>query len=201
MDRLQKAVERLGRHMSERARTRQQRSSTVAAPATPAATSTPTATTPGQLALLPPSEVTTQGLPQSLFGPMVGPRRVYLQHQLIWLPPGNDKGLYSGPQLGRDDRAVWLQLVAWADEHGHVDCSALSTLKALGWGRSRHDLLRLRACLERLQATALRVRIRSGAMTTHSLVLHCDWQPSRGGYSGRWQIQIDAKLAARFRLT
>lgn len=184
MDRLQDAVNRLGRSIAERTGQRFESTQHISPVG-------------GQLALGLPGNSPKR--PGWLFEPGAESPRVYLNARPVRLP-AHEQALYSGPQLRSDDRAVWLQLVQWRCLTGkdRLEFSSLSFLKALGWGHSRHDVLRLRTCLERLLATALRLREDHHMSSTRSLVHYCAWRRSPGGQSGRWQVWLDAELATRF---
>lgn len=185
MDRLQDAVNRLGRSIAERSgqglTTGQQ----------------PVSQVNGQLAL--GLSGSRSKRPGWLFEPGAESPRAYLSARPVRLPT-HEQALYSGPQLRSDDRAVWLQLVQWRCLTGkdRLEFSSLSFLKALGWGHSRHDVLRLRTCLERLLATALRLHEDQQVQHTRSLIHYCEWRRSPGGQSGRWRVWLDAELATRF---
>ena len=179
MDRLQEAVNRLGRSISERTG------------------HLPNADTKRQASLpLDAKPSTRRGL---LFEPGVEPHRAFVHAQAVWLP-SRQQAFYSGPQLRSDDRAVWLQLVLWRQisTKDPLEFASLSFLKELGWGHSRQDLQRLHICLERLQATSVRIREGKHAALSRSLLKQCEWRSSPGGQSGRWKVWLDGELAKHF---
>lgn len=134
-----------------------------------------------------------------LFEPGNRLHRPYLQAQVVYLP-SRQQAVYSGPQLGSDDKAVWLQLLHWWQVTGQdqLEFSSLSFLKTLGWGQTRHDMQHLRICLERLQASCLRIKKGPDMAIAYSLLQRCEWRRSPSGQSGRWKIVLEAELVPHF---
>ena len=179
MDRLQQAVDRLGRSISERSG------------------HLPDVPAKAQAAL--PLDAKPSPRRGLLFEPGVEPHRAYLQALPVWLP-SRQQAFYSGPKLHGDDRAVWMQLVSWRQISGKnpLEFASLSFLKELGWGHTRQDQQRLRICLERLQATSLRLREGKNMAFNRSMLQTCEWRSTPGGQSGRWKVWLDVELARHF---
>jgi hypothetical protein len=133
----------------------------------------------------------------ALFNTDTAKRRSYLKGVPI-LVEGIGRIIYRGQELRADDRAVWRQLVERARRqpgHPWLDFSARSILKAMGWGGSACDRARLRDCLERMQATVLRIPGATPETTVQvSLIDKCEWLPSRSGKTGRWRVWIEPQL-------
>ena len=108
---------------------------------------------------------------------------------------------YRGEELRQDDLDVWLQLLHLARQQPlgeWVEFTAYGMLKALGWPNTGPNYQRLRACLSRLQATALRIQSRRlGRWMILSLVKECR-RTDENGQSGRWRVQVCKEMCQLF---
>jgi len=128
-------------------------------------------------------------------------QRLYLKDALLHVP-GVGKVNYRGQELRNDDWAVWSQLIDRVQKQPQQDWVAFSPrslLKALGWGIGKYDHERLRACLERMQATVLRLPGKyPDSLLSMSLISQCQWLPSPKGHSGCWRIKIESEIRVLF---
>jgi hypothetical protein len=135
----------------------------------------------------------------NLFNHDSGKHRTYLKGVPV-IVQGIGRITYRGQELRADDRAVWRQLLERARRKPRepwIDFSVRSMLRAMGWGGSSHDRARLRECLERMQATVLRIPGKISETTVQvSLIDKCEWLPSASGKTGRWRVWIEPQLRA-----
>lgn len=134
--------------------------------------------------------------PAPLFASGVPLQRDYLQSATLSLP-GVGPLIYQGQQLAADDHAVWRALLRRA-AHTQTDLlvfPSLGILRAMGWGQSRRDRLRLRQCLERLQAAWVR---QPHGGTNLPLLLGCQWQTLPSGRSDRWRVRLSPAIHQLF---
>ena len=115
------------------------------------------------------------------------PRLYYKSHKTIQTISGYVI-TYRGEELRQDDEDVYLQLVHLARNHPlgeRVEFAAYGLLKELNWAKSSEGYERLRATLDRLQGTSLRIASQN---------------PGEGGYQGAlirkfaWKDDGDAPL-------
>lgn len=128
-------------------------------------------------------------------------QRIYLKGESFAIP-GIGAVSYRGQELRGDDWAVWSQIVALAKrsaEANWISFSPFTLLKNLRWSNSRYDRMRLRACLERMQATVLRLPGKyPNSLISLSLIERCEWIPSPKGRSGCWRVKLDPEIKKRF---
>lgn len=97
---------------------------------------------------------------------------------------GKGKITYRGEELRQDDETVWLQLIqiARSQPMGEtVRFTAYAFCKAVGWPIAGASYKRLRDCLTRMQATALKVtseRLAGGGVSL-SMIPEFRWQDER----------------------
>lgn len=75
---------------------------------------------------------------------------------------------YTGAELRQDDEDVFLQLCHLARGRpvdDMIEFSAYAMLKSLGWGHSSKAYQRLRDCIDRLKANALKVSLDTDGRT------------------------------------
>ena len=115
------------------------------------------------------------------------PRLYYKSHKTIQTISGYVI-TYRGEELRQDDEDVYLQLVHLARNHPlgeRVEFAAYGLLKELNWAKSSEGYGRLRATLDRLQGTSLRITSQ---------------HPGEGGYQGAlirkfaWKDDANAPL-------
>ncbi|MFO1350336.1 MAG: plasmid replication initiator TrfA [Gammaproteobacteria bacterium] len=181
MDRLQRALDKLGNSLAARAARR-------AAEVRPTADAAPPA-------------CANSSKPTPLFTREAPEQRPYLEGVPLALRDGGVVA-YRGPVLAADDQAVWSALLLLdrsAQQPEWVEFSPAAFLKLLGWGVNRHSCARLRACLERMQATALRIPGSDRAQgQCLPLIIGFAWQDTGVRVAGRWRVRIDAAVRALF---
>ena len=190
MNNLQHAMKRLEQSFAARSNTDTPRSSAVA----PSGDQLP-------LHLAPPVTTSSAKTPP-LFRTDIDdePSRGYLRDRCVRLPSGT-RISYRGEELRRDDWAVWgaLSTAARQQNSERVEFAPRSLLKMMGWGVSVHDHNRLRACLERMQATSVKqCNDRPQPVVALSLIDKCEWRPSPTGRGGRWRVWIATEVQALF---
>jgi hypothetical protein len=109
---------------------------------------------------------------------------------------------YTGEELRQDDLDVFMQIVHMARTQPlgtEVMFSAHAMLTQLGWTRNSGSYERLRACLERLKASALTVQTQDGSRGySGSLIRSFKWQESDGHPMQRWQILLEREILILF---
>lgn len=128
-------------------------------------------------------------------------KRRYLEDEPI-VVFGDGEITYRGQELRQDDEDVWLQLLhlvklkplgEWAE------FTPYAMLKALSWPTNGGGYQRLRSCLSRLQATAVRIYSkRLGKGISLSLVKEFTWEDDEGGRLERWRVQISRDISQLF---
>jgi len=87
---------------------------------------------------------------------------------------GDGQVIYRGEELRQDDELVWLHLMHLAKKvhlGACIDFTPYSFVKALGWSIKGQSYERLRVCLSRMQATAIRIQSkRLGCFVSVSLI-------------------------------
>lgn len=127
--------------------------------------------------------------------------RAYLKKAEI-LVIGEGRITYQGEELRQDDETVWLQLIHMAKEHplGHpVEFTPYSLCKAIGWTICNGSYERLRACLDRMQATSLAVyskRLKEGVSL--SMIPVFAWQDENKQTLKKYRVQVAPQLVELF---
>ncbi len=128
-------------------------------------------------------------------------RRAYLQG-VPMLVTGLGRITYRGQELRADDRDVWEQLMRRVGARplgDWVEFTPTLMLKAMGWESGPRDQARLRACLERMQATSLNVCSRRlGRGVSASLICKLEWRQGRDGAEGCWRVWIEPEIKTLF---
>lgn len=128
-------------------------------------------------------------------------KRQYLEDEPIAVF-GDGEITYRGQELRQDDEDVWLQLLHLVKQHPlgeWAEFTPYAMLKALSWPTNGGGYRRLRNCLSRLQATAVRIRSkRLGKGVSLSLVKEFTWENDGGGRLERWRVQVSRDLSQLF---
>lgn len=115
---------------------------------------------------------------------------------------GDGRITYQGEELRQDDETVWLQLIHMAKERplGQlVEFTPYSLCKAIGWPICKGSYERLRACLERMQATSLAVyskRLKEGVSL--SMIPIFAWQDDDKQTLKKYRVQVAPQLVELF---
>jgi len=130
------------------------------------------------------------------------PRLFYRTHKVIQTLAGYTI-TYKGEELRQDDEDVFLQLVHLARNHvlgEKVEFTAFSFLTELGWKRSVEGYNRLKATLDRLQGTGLRISSDGGndAGFQGALVRAFMWRDSSDAPLARWQVFLEPQIIKLF---
>ena len=129
-------------------------------------------------------------------------RREFMKQAAIAII-GDGRVTYTGEELRQDDETVWLQLLHMARERSVgcvVDFTPYSFCKAIGWAIDGRSYKRLRACLTRLQATALEIHSqRLGEGISLSMIpIFRWWDENTGKALPRYQVTIAHALVKLF---
>ena len=115
---------------------------------------------------------------------------------------GDGRITYQGEELRQDDETVWLQLIHMAKEHPlgqTVEFTPYSFCKAIGWPICKSSYERLRACLDRMQATSLAVyskRLKNGVAL--SMIPVFAWQDEDKQTLKKYRVQVAPQLVELF---
>lgn len=113
---------------------------------------------------------------------------------------------YTGMELRQDDEDVFLQLVHLARGRPSselVEFSAYGMLKELGWGDSAKAYTRLRECLERLKANALKIEFNVAGRPVGfmgSLIRKTTWNDHAGDRQ-TWKVWFEKEVVVLFGAT
>jgi len=115
---------------------------------------------------------------------------------------GEGRITYKGEELRQDDETVWLQLIHLAKEYSlgqFVEFTPYSFCKAIGWPICKASYERLRACLDRMQATALAIyskRLKEGVSL--SMIPVFAWQNEAKQTLKKYRVQVAPQLVELF---
>lgn len=115
---------------------------------------------------------------------------------------GEGRITYKGEELRQDDETVWLQLIHLAKEYPlgqPVEFTPYAFCKAIGWPICKGSYERLRACLDRMQATALAVyskRLKEGVSL--SMIPVFAWQDEAKQTLKKYRVQVAPQLVELF---
>lgn len=128
--------------------------------------------------------------------------RAYLKQSEIAVI-GEGRITFTGEELRQDDETVWLQLIHMAKEQplGHtVEFTPYSLCKAIRWTIDGSSYVRLRGCLDRMQATSLAVvskRLKEGVSL--SMIPIFKWKDNETGRALRlYRVQVAPQLVELF---
>lgn len=128
--------------------------------------------------------------------------RTYLKQSPVTVI-GDGRITYTGEELRQDDETVWLQLIHMAKETSlgqTIEFTPYRLCKAIGWTIDGGSYTRLRACLDRMQATSLSVsskRLKEGVSL--SMIPMFKWRDDGTGRALRlYQVQIPPQLVNLF---
>lgn len=135
----------------------------------------------------------------ALFTVRRGKRRYFEGESLVVLGDGELK--YRGQELRTDDEDVWLQILHLArlqPLEEWVEFSPYAVLVALDWPTNGIYYKRLRAHLERMQATALQANSkRLGQTVSISLIRRFECE-HEGKPLERWRVWIEREMRSMF---
>lgn len=115
---------------------------------------------------------------------------------------GEGRMTYKGEELRQDDETVWLQLIHLAKEYPlgqPIEFTPYSFCKTIGWPICKGSYERLRACLDRMQATALAVyskRLKEGVSL--SMIPVFAWQDEDKQTLKKYRVQVAPQLVELF---
>lgn len=131
------------------------------------------------------------------------PRFFAKQHRTIQTLAGWVMSV-RGEELRQDDEDTFLQLVHLARtqplEHG-FEFSAYSLLKQMAWSRNGASYARLKATLDRLQGTSLRIASEAGGFKGYqgALVRKFTWKSSDSQEPlARWRVWLEPEIVSLF---
>lgn len=113
---------------------------------------------------------------------------------------------YTGESLRQDDEDIFLQILHLARVHElgtHVNFTAFSMIKELGWTRNSSSYKRLIDCLDRLKASAVAVTVedRAGIREnyTGSLIRSFRWrEQSTNAVLREWSVILEPEIISLF---
>ena len=115
---------------------------------------------------------------------------------------GDGQVIYRGEELRQDDELVWLHLMHLAKKvhlGACVDFTPYSFIKALGWAIKGQNYERLRICLSRMQATAIRIQSkRLGCFISVSLIHKFRSRNERNETLPRWEVWVGEEMRLLF---
>lgn len=115
---------------------------------------------------------------------------------------GDGQIIYRGEELRQDDELVWLHLIHLAKKVALGECvefTPYSFVKALGWPIKGQSYERLRTCLSRMQATAIRIHSkRLGCFISVSLILKFKSRDENNENMSRWQVWVGEEMRLLF---
>ena len=130
------------------------------------------------------------------------PRMYYKSHKTIQTISGYVI-TYRGEELRQDDEDVFLQLVHLARKHPlgeRVEFAAYSLLKELNWSKSSEGYDRLRAMLDRLQGTSLRITSQhpgEGGFQG-ALIRKFAWKDDENAPLTKWVVFLEPEIVKLF---
>lgn len=115
---------------------------------------------------------------------------------------GDGQVIYRGEELRQDDELVWLHLMHLAKKlplGTCVDFTPYSFVKALCWPIKGQNYERLRICLSRMQATAIRVQSkRLGCFISVSLIQKFRSKNEQNENLRRWEVWVGEEMRLLF---
>lgn len=115
---------------------------------------------------------------------------------------GDGTVIYRGEELRQDDELVWLHLMHLVKKLPLGECvefTPYSFVRALGWPIKGQSYQRLRVCLSRMQATAIRIQSkRLGCFISVSLVQMFKSKNERMENLSRWQVWVGKEMRLLF---
>jgi hypothetical protein len=115
---------------------------------------------------------------------------------------GDGQVFYRGEELRQDDELVWMHLMHLIKKTALGECvefTPYSFIKALGWPIKGQNYDRLRTCLSRMQATALRIQSkRLQSFVSISLIQKFISRNDRNENLSRWQVWIGKEMQLLF---
>ena len=115
---------------------------------------------------------------------------------------GDGQVIYRGEELRQDDELVWMHLMHLVKELALGECvefTPYSFIKALGWPIKGQNYERLRTCLSRMQATALRIQSkRLQCFISISLIQKFMSRNDRNENLSRWQVWVGKEMQLLF---
>lgn len=127
--------------------------------------------------------------------------RVFMKDDEIALI-GDGQVIYRGEELRQDDELVWMHLMHLIKKlplGECVDFTPYSFIKALGWPIKGQNYERLRICLSRMQATALRIQSkRLQCFISISLIQKFLSKNDQNENLSRWQVWVGKEMQLLF---
>ena len=115
---------------------------------------------------------------------------------------GDGQVIYRGEELRQDDELVWMHLMHLIKKSPLGECvefTPYSFIKALGWPIKGQNYDRLRNCLSRMQATALRIQSkRLHSFVSISLIQKFLSRNERNESLTRWQVWVGKEMQLLF---
>ncbi|NVN92112.1 MAG: replication initiator protein A [Desulfuromonadales bacterium] len=115
---------------------------------------------------------------------------------------GDGQIVYRGEELRQDDELVWLHLVHLLKKSPLGECvefTPYSFIRALGWPVKGQSYERLRICLSRMQATAIRIQSkRLGSFISVSLIQMFRSRDEQMVNLSRWQVWLCKEMLLLF---
>ncbi|MFZ4857742.1 MAG: plasmid replication initiator TrfA [Desulfuromonadaceae bacterium] len=115
---------------------------------------------------------------------------------------GDGEVIYRGEELRQDDELVWMHLMHLIKKlplGECVDFTPYSFIKALGWPIKGQNYERLRICLSRMQATALRIQSRRlQCFISISLIQKFLSKNDQNENLSRWQVWVGKEMQLLF---
>jgi hypothetical protein len=115
---------------------------------------------------------------------------------------GDGEVIYRGEELRQDDELVWMHLmhlIKMLPLEECVDFTPYSFIKALGWPIKGQNYERLRTCLSRMQATAVRIQSRRlHCFISISLIQKFLSKNDQNENLSRWQVWVGKEMQLLF---
>ena len=128
------------------------------------------------------------------------PRRFMKEEEIAVI--GDGQVIYRGEELRQDDELVWLHLLHLVKKIPLGECvefTPYSFVRALSWPVKGQSYERLRICLSRMQATAIRIQSkRLGCFVSVSLIQMFRSKNERMENLTRWQVWVGKEMRLLF---
>ena len=115
---------------------------------------------------------------------------------------GDGEVIYRGEELRQDDELVWMHLMHLIKKlplGECVDFTPYSFIKAIGWPIKGQNYERLRICLSRMQATAVRIQSkRLQCFISISLIQKFLSKNDQNENLSRWQVWVGKEMQLLF---
>lgn len=133
----------------------------------------------------------------AIFGTSYGPERPHLR--TVFKATNGFFVTYSGPELRQDDKAVLLELIhrRRGMYAGKVYFAPSTFCAALGWSDTKSNVKRLRACLERMVESTLKIE-QDPSNGTKFNFLQFGYAKDEDEKDARWRVTLTENIVKLF---